>query len=155
MPTPDRAGGESTTRPITDDDRRRVREMHAQDKSHNETASTIGRPPSTVSKIAGQFEPPLTFERPQVEAATSRNSARGFRPTPPRCSSWPYSANVRQPAEESAPQLLAGDEGQLQTPRARPEGLGSQPHCSRRAHSRCASQSHLFGRLFPQVKSPS
>ncbi|WP_106962511.1 helix-turn-helix domain-containing protein [Streptomyces niveus] len=154
MPAPDRAGGESKARPITDDDRRRVRELHAQDKSHNETARAIGRSPSTVSKIAGQFEPPLTLA-PQVEAATLRNSAREFRPTQPRYSSWPYSANVRQPVEESAPQLLEGDEGQLQAPRERPEGLGPQPHCSRRAHSRCASQSHQFGRLFPQVKSPS
>ncbi|MFE4609658.1 helix-turn-helix domain-containing protein [Streptomyces niveus] len=63
MPAPDRAGGESTARPITYDDRRRVRELHAQDKNHNETARAIGRPPSTVSKIAGRFEPPLTFDR--------------------------------------------------------------------------------------------
>ncbi|MFD7121916.1 helix-turn-helix domain-containing protein [Streptomyces sp. NPDC059922] len=63
-------------RPITDDDRRRVRELHAQDKSRNEIAREIGRSPSTVSKIAGQFEPPLTFDRaPQVEAATRVRTA--------------------------------------------------------------------------------
>ncbi|MFF2188128.1 helix-turn-helix domain-containing protein [Streptomyces sp. NPDC058155] len=72
MPAPDRAGGESTARPITYDDRRRVRELHAQDKNHNEIARAIGRSPSTVSKIAGQFEPPLTLTPPK-----SRPQPRG------------------------------------------------------------------------------
>ncbi|MGW4727655.1 helix-turn-helix domain-containing protein [Streptomyces shenzhenensis] len=63
-------------RPITDDDRQRVRELHAQDKSRNEIARAIGRSPSTVSKIAGQFDPPLSFDRaPQVEAATRVRTA--------------------------------------------------------------------------------
>ncbi|MCQ9706614.1 helix-turn-helix domain-containing protein [Streptomyces sp. BSP1] len=63
-------------RPITEADRRRVRELHAQDKSRNEIAKTIGRSPSTVSKIAAGFEPPLTFDRaPQVEAATRVRTA--------------------------------------------------------------------------------
>ncbi|MEU9306943.1 helix-turn-helix domain-containing protein [Streptomyces sp. NPDC048256] len=63
-------------RPITDDDRRRVRELHAQDKSRNEIARALGRSPSTVSKIAAAFEPPLTFDRaPQVEAATRVRTA--------------------------------------------------------------------------------
>ncbi|MCO6693903.1 helix-turn-helix domain-containing protein, partial [Streptomyces sp. Vc17.3-30] len=53
-----------------------VRELHAQDKSRNEIAKTIGRSPSTVSKIAAGFEPPLTFDRaPQVEAATRARAA--------------------------------------------------------------------------------
>lgn len=63
-------------RPITDDDRRCVRELHAQDKSRNEIARALGRSPSTVSKIAGQFDPPLSFDRaPQVEAATRARTA--------------------------------------------------------------------------------
>lgn len=58
-------------RPITDEDRRRVRELHAQDKSRNEIARALGRSPSTVSKIAAAFEPPLTFDRAaEVETAT-------------------------------------------------------------------------------------
>ncbi|MEU4998260.1 helix-turn-helix domain-containing protein [Streptomyces sp. NPDC021622] len=63
-------------RPITADDRRRVRELHAQDKSRNEIARALNRSPSTVSKIAAAFEPPLTFDRaPQVEAATRARTA--------------------------------------------------------------------------------
>jgi hypothetical protein len=63
-------------RPITDEDRRRVRELHGQDKSRNEIARALGRSPSTVSKIAGQFDPPLSFDRaPQVEAATRVRTA--------------------------------------------------------------------------------
>jgi len=63
-------------RPITDDDRRRVRELHAQDKSRNEIAREISRSPSTVSKIAAAFDPPLSFDRaPQVEAATRVRTA--------------------------------------------------------------------------------
>lgn len=58
-------------RPITDADRRKVRELHAAGKSRNEIARKLKRSPSTVSKIAGSFEPPLTFDRAeQVEAAT-------------------------------------------------------------------------------------
>lgn len=63
-------------RPITDADRRRVRELHAAGKSRNEIARALGRSPSTVSKIAGQFDPPLSFDRaPQVEAATRVRTA--------------------------------------------------------------------------------
>ncbi|MEU7046051.1 helix-turn-helix domain-containing protein [Streptomyces varsoviensis] len=63
-------------RPITAADRRRVRELHSQGKSRNEIARAIGRSPSTVSKIAGQFDPPLSFDRaPQVEAATRARTA--------------------------------------------------------------------------------
>ncbi|ALM38221.1 helix-turn-helix domain-containing protein [Streptomyces sp. FR-008] len=63
-------------RPITDADRRRVRELHAQNKSRNEIARELGRSPSTVSKIAAAFDPPLSFDRaPQVEAATRARTA--------------------------------------------------------------------------------
>ncbi|NIY69781.1 helix-turn-helix domain-containing protein [Streptomyces malaysiensis] len=50
-------------RPIDDNDREQVRELHAQRKSRNEIARAIGRSPSTVSKIAAAFEPPLVFDR--------------------------------------------------------------------------------------------
>lgn len=61
---------------ITDADRQRVRELHAQDKGRNEIARAIGRSPSTVSKIAAQFDPPLSFDRAeQVEAATRVRTA--------------------------------------------------------------------------------
>lgn len=50
-------------RPIDDRDREQVRELHAQGKSRNQIAKAIGRSPSTVSKIAASFEPPLTFDR--------------------------------------------------------------------------------------------
>jgi helix-turn-helix protein len=57
--------------PITDQDRDDVRRLHAEGKSRNEIARTIGRSGSTVSKIAGSFDPPLSFARgPEVVAAT-------------------------------------------------------------------------------------
>ncbi|MGC9536584.1 helix-turn-helix domain-containing protein [Streptomyces sp. UG1] len=63
-------------RPITDKDRRRVRELHTAGKSRNEIAREINRSPSTVSKIAAAFAPPLSFDRaPQVEAATRVRTA--------------------------------------------------------------------------------
>ncbi|AFU62195.1 helix-turn-helix DNA binding protein [Streptomyces phage SV1] len=63
-------------RPITDADRRQVRELHAAGKSRNDIARTLDRSPSTVSKIAAQCEPPLTFDRAeQVEAATRVRTA--------------------------------------------------------------------------------
>ncbi|MFD3572815.1 helix-turn-helix domain-containing protein [Streptomyces sp. NPDC058644] len=63
-------------RPITAADRRKVRELHAAGKSRNDIARAIKRSPSTVSKIAAAFEPPLSFDRaPQVEAATRARTA--------------------------------------------------------------------------------
>ncbi|MGW7431852.1 helix-turn-helix domain-containing protein [Streptomyces sp. NPDC054861] len=57
--------------PITDQDRDDVRRLHAEGKSRNEIARTIGRSGSTVSKIAGSFDPPLSFARgSEVVAAT-------------------------------------------------------------------------------------
>lgn len=61
-------------RPIDDNDRRRVRELHAQGKSRNEIARTIDRSPSTVSKIADELG--LSFDRAaQVETATRIRAA--------------------------------------------------------------------------------
>ncbi|MFF7234415.1 helix-turn-helix domain-containing protein [Streptomyces sioyaensis] len=58
-------------RPINDRDRKRVRELHAAGKSRNEIARAIKRSPSTVSKIAAAFDPPLTFDRAaEVAVAT-------------------------------------------------------------------------------------
>ncbi|MEV7991573.1 helix-turn-helix domain-containing protein [Streptomyces sp. NPDC086077] len=63
-------------RPITDADRRKVRELHAAGKSRNQIARQINRSPSTVSKIAAAFDPPLSFDRAeQVEAATRVRTA--------------------------------------------------------------------------------
>ncbi|MFJ7337868.1 helix-turn-helix domain-containing protein [Streptomyces sp. NPDC101116] len=63
-------------RPITDKDRKAVKRLHAQGKSRNDIARAIKRSPSTVSKIAAAFTPPLTFDRaPQVEAATRARTA--------------------------------------------------------------------------------
>ncbi|MFE7017718.1 helix-turn-helix domain-containing protein, partial [Streptomyces sp. NPDC057651] len=58
-------------RPITDKDRKRVRELHGAGKTRNEIARTLKRSPSTVSKIAAAFDPPLTFDRAaEVAVAT-------------------------------------------------------------------------------------
>ncbi|MFH8530472.1 helix-turn-helix domain-containing protein [Streptomyces tendae] len=63
-------------RPITDKDRAAVKRLHAKGTSRNDIARAIKRSPSTVSKIAGAFDPPLTFDRaPQVEAATAVRKA--------------------------------------------------------------------------------
>ncbi|MEU2759380.1 helix-turn-helix domain-containing protein [Streptomyces sp. NPDC007094] len=63
-------------RPITDDDRRRVRELHAAGKSRNAIAREIRRSSSTVSKIAANLDPPLSFDRAeQVETATRVRTA--------------------------------------------------------------------------------
>lgn len=63
-------------RPIDDNDRRRVRELHAAGKSRNDIAREIRRSPSTVSKIAAACEPPLSFDRAaEVTAATAVRTA--------------------------------------------------------------------------------
>ncbi|MYV48176.1 helix-turn-helix domain-containing protein [Streptomyces sp. SID2888] len=63
-------------RPIDDSDRAAVKRLHAKGKSRNDIARAIKRSPSTVSKIAANLDPPLTFDRaPQVEAATAVRKA--------------------------------------------------------------------------------
>ncbi|OAR22377.1 hypothetical protein A8W25_22245 [Streptomyces sp. ERV7] len=58
-------------RPIDDRDREQVRKLHATGKARNEIARAINRSPSTVSKIAAAFDPPLTFDRAaEVAVAT-------------------------------------------------------------------------------------
>ena len=58
-------------RPIDDDDREQVRTLHAQGASRNRIAKAIRRSPSTVSKIAAAFEPPLVFDRAAEVAASA------------------------------------------------------------------------------------
>ncbi|QLF83187.1 helix-turn-helix DNA binding domain protein [Streptomyces phage AxeJC] len=62
-------------RPIDDKDRAAVKRLHAKGKSRNDIAREIGRAPATVSKIANAFDPPLTFDRAPVEAATAARKA--------------------------------------------------------------------------------
>ena len=66
------AGGHS---PVTDADRRRVRELHAQGKSRNAIAETLGRSGRTVSRIAAELG--LSFERTRTAAATAAKVADG------------------------------------------------------------------------------
>lgn len=62
-------------RPITDKDRAAVRRLHSEGKARNEIARTINRSPSTVSKIAANLDPPLTFDR-AVEVAVATQVRR-------------------------------------------------------------------------------
>lgn len=57
-------------RPVTDEDRRRVKELHTQGLGRNAIAKQIGRGTRTVSEIAASFDPPLTFDRTATAAAT-------------------------------------------------------------------------------------
>lgn len=55
-------------RPITDAERTRLAELHAQGLSRNEIARDLGRAQSTVSKLAA--EAGLSFDRARTRAAT-------------------------------------------------------------------------------------
>jgi hypothetical protein len=67
---------QSPRRPVTQEDRDRVAELHAEGKSRNDIADILDRSGSTVSRIAADFDPPLTFERgPEVAAATAARQA--------------------------------------------------------------------------------
>lgn len=55
-------------RPITDEDRRRVRSLHAAGRNRNQIAKELGRSGSTVSKIAAELG--LSFNREATAAAT-------------------------------------------------------------------------------------
>lgn len=63
--------------PVTDDDRRRVAELHAKGLSRNAIATELGRSGRTISRIAAEHDPPLTFERTQTAAATAAKVADG------------------------------------------------------------------------------
>lgn len=60
-------------RPITDEDRRRVRSLHAAGRNRNQIAKELGRSGSTVSKIAAELG--LRFDRAAVQAATEARVA--------------------------------------------------------------------------------
>ncbi|WP_411145293.1 helix-turn-helix domain-containing protein [Streptomyces sp. x-80] len=63
-------------RSITDTDREQVRRLHGRGMARNEIARQMGRSPSTVSKIAAAFEPPLSFDRAaDVATATAVRTA--------------------------------------------------------------------------------
>jgi hypothetical protein len=59
--------------PITDEDRRRVHELHAAGRARNQIAKEIGRSGSTVSKIAAELG--LSFNREAARAATEARVA--------------------------------------------------------------------------------
>lgn len=60
-------------RPITEEDRRKVRDLHAAGESRNAIAEAIGRSGATVSKIADELG--LSFDRSAVRAATEAKVA--------------------------------------------------------------------------------
>jgi len=68
------AGGHA---PVTDEDRRRVAELHAQGLSRNAIATQLGRSGRTISRICAEHQPPLTFERTRTAAATAAKKADG------------------------------------------------------------------------------
>lgn len=59
--------------PITDDERRRVRDLHTAGLSRNDIAKELGRSGSTISKIADDLG--LSFDRSAVKAATEAKVA--------------------------------------------------------------------------------
>ncbi|BAL85476.1 hypothetical protein AMIS_2560 [Actinoplanes missouriensis 431] len=63
--------------PITDTERQRVAELHAEGLSRNAIAELLGRSGRTVSKICAEHDPPLTFERTRTAAATAAKKADG------------------------------------------------------------------------------
>lgn len=62
-----------THKPITDHDRKRVRELHTQGLTRNAIARTIGRSMATVTKIATELG--LNFDRTQTRKATEARQA--------------------------------------------------------------------------------
>lgn len=60
-------------RPVTEEDHRRVRELHAQGLTRNAIGETIGRSGRTVSRIAAELG--LTFDRSRTAAATEAKKA--------------------------------------------------------------------------------
>jgi hypothetical protein len=61
--------------PVTDAERQRVAELHAQGKSRNAIATDLGRSGRTISKIAAELG--LTFERTRTAAATAAKKVDG------------------------------------------------------------------------------
>lgn len=67
---------QSPRRPVTQAEHDQVAELHAQGKTRNAIAEIMDRSGSTISSIAAQHDPPLSFERgPEVAAATEARRA--------------------------------------------------------------------------------
>ena len=62
---------------ISETERCKVAELHAQGKSRNAIAAELGRSGRTISKICAEHDPPLTFERTRTAAATAAKVADG------------------------------------------------------------------------------
>jgi hypothetical protein len=62
-----------TYRPVTDAERERIRELHAQGVSAKKIADQIGRPQSTVSRTAAQMG--ISFDRSKMAAAHAARRA--------------------------------------------------------------------------------
>ncbi|MEV2249393.1 helix-turn-helix domain-containing protein [Streptomyces sp. NPDC050147] len=61
-------------RPVTDEDREAVRELHAQSLGRNEIARRLNRSPRTISVIAAELH--LTFDTTMTEDATRARVAQ-------------------------------------------------------------------------------
>src|SRR5690606_40817928 len=61
-------------RPVTDAERARVRELHAQNKGRNEIAEAIGRSAGTITNLAREMG--LSFDRSATAAATEAKKIR-------------------------------------------------------------------------------
>lgn len=57
-------------RPVTDEDRQAVRRLAAQGLGRNAIARELGRGPRTISVIAAELDPPVTFDRTMTAVAT-------------------------------------------------------------------------------------
>jgi hypothetical protein len=66
-------GGNQHTRPVTDEDRQRLRELHAQGLGRNAIARRLERSPRTVSELAAEME--LSFDRTMTAVATEARKA--------------------------------------------------------------------------------
>lgn len=65
-----------SSNPVTDAERERVRELHAQGKGRNEIAKILGRGGRTISAIAAKLDPPISFDRAaEVRVATEVRTA--------------------------------------------------------------------------------
>ncbi|MGP4019968.1 helix-turn-helix domain-containing protein [Saccharopolyspora sp. 5N708] len=63
----------TASRPVTEQERERVRELHAQGKTRNAIAKIMGRSPGTISTIARELG--LAFDRSATAAASAAKAA--------------------------------------------------------------------------------
>ncbi|WTP63606.1 helix-turn-helix domain-containing protein [Streptomyces phaeochromogenes] len=134
-----------------------MRELHAAGNSRNDIARAIKRSPSTVSKIAGSFEPPLTFDRAaEVAAETAVATRTSPADAPSSCTTTPSGyarSSGNRPSTASSPAKTGSDNRSTSTNRALPTSARSSapprppfssPYASpqsraARAPSRCAA----------------